>query len=289
MKKIIMILLSVLLLVACSNDSHYSHISDGDEVIFTGPGITYTKNDLYKTLKLSSSDAIETDIINKISTKYDLDIEAAKKDAQDYIDTYLMMGYGDALIASYGSIDACIQILMSESILRQLANVYVEENFEEISAKQKATQMQYAYFQDEETALQVIEEVKNGATFDMAALNHGYEYAANTSVYLDTDGNLPLVVREFLYDNQDFTGLSDVLVNTSKQESADGEKVDNNTYYVLNVNSRNIQDFKDDYIEIVKENVAINSVKSYFFNKHEIEFFDQDIYEMMSEKYEAFQ
>ena len=51
MKKLSLILITLLLLTACSNDNHTSKVSDGDTVIFTGPNITYTKANLYEDMK----------------------------------------------------------------------------------------------------------------------------------------------------------------------------------------------------------------------------------------------
>ena len=56
MKKILIIAFALLMLAGCSDASHYSYLSDGDEVLFTGPNTTYTKNDLYKSLKLSATE-----------------------------------------------------------------------------------------------------------------------------------------------------------------------------------------------------------------------------------------
>ena len=75
MKKILILITTILLLAACSNKNSYSYVSDGNDVIFTGNNKSYTKADLYKSLKLSAEDTLETDIINKISQSYDIDLK----------------------------------------------------------------------------------------------------------------------------------------------------------------------------------------------------------------------
>ena len=63
---------------------------------------------------------------------------------------------------------------------------------------------------------------------------------------------------------------------------------ENNTYYVLNVESRNVEDFKDDFIELMATNTTTETIQNYFFTKHKVEFFDQDLYEIMSKVNEVF-
>ena len=93
MKKLLVLLFSLLLLVSCSGNS-YSSLSDGDAVLFTGPNNTsYTKNDLYKSLKVSSQDAIVSDILKNIALSYDVDMETIEADAQTYLDEYTQNGY----------------------------------------------------------------------------------------------------------------------------------------------------------------------------------------------------
>ena len=75
MKKGLTIILTALLLSACSSKNIYSYLSNGDDPIFTGPNVTYTYNDLYKSLKVSSGDEIENQILLSIADTYEIDRE----------------------------------------------------------------------------------------------------------------------------------------------------------------------------------------------------------------------
>ena len=79
-----------------------------------------------------------------------------------------------------------------------------------------------------------------------------------------------------------------IILVSNESTDSDGNKTSIDTYYVLNIVSRNTDDFKDDYIAVKTEKIGVEGVKDYMFNNHEIKFFDQSIYEMMSSKYEVF-
>ena len=41
-------------------------------------------------------------------------------------------------------------------------------------------------------------------------------------------------------------------------------------------------------MEVVASTLDAENVAKYFFGKHEVEFYDQDLYELMSKEYEEF-
>lgn len=287
MKKIIVILFALLLLAGCSNANHYSSLSDGDEVIFSGPNMTYTKNDLYKSLKVSSEDAIASDIIDKIALKLDgIDMESINKQADELIETYQSLGYESYIISSYGSLDAYRKSYVSTLLLSELSKAYVNEKFDELSAEKKPVKMQLASFANEDDAKKCIEDVNNGSTFDMAAVNNNAANAPQSAVYTDDDTSLVYEVKDYL-NSTDTTGVSTIIVSTSSTQDVNGNINENNTYYVLNVESRNVADFKDEFVDLLATTVSSDDVRNYFLSSHEIEFFDQDLYKIMTEAFEV--
>ena len=287
MKKITVILFALLLLAGCSNANHYSSLSDGDEVIFSGPNMTYTKNDLYKSLKVSSEDAIASDIIDKIALKLDgIDMESINKQADELIETYQSLGYESYIISSYGSLDAYRKSYVSTLLLSELSKAYVNEKFDELSAEKKPVKMQLASFANEDDAKKCIEDVNNGSTFDMAAVNNNAANAPQSAVYTDDDTSLVYEVKDYL-NSTDTTGVSTIIVSTSSTQDVNGNINENNTYYVLNVESRNVADFKDEFVDLLATTVSSDDVRNYFLSSHEIEFFDQDLYKIMTEAFEV--
>lgn len=286
MKKIIVMLFTLLMLVGCSSKG-YSKISIGDDVIFTGPNTKYTKADLYDSLKVCSADAIETDILNKIAANLGIDKTEIEKEAQDMVDMYLSMGYESYIISYYGSSEAYKQMYISNATLVKLAEIYVNDNFDKLLAEDKPIKLQLAFFDTLEAAQGLIDAVNAGSTFDMAAIDNGYNQDCSEAIYLDSD-ELPVDVKSYINDT-DTVGLSKIITVTNTATDSDGNSSSTETYYVLNIISRDINDYKDLYITTKAELVDVAEVKSYFFSNHEIKFYDQDIYEIMKEKYEVLQ
>ncbi|MBR3265433.1 MAG: hypothetical protein IKI61_05690 [Erysipelotrichaceae bacterium] len=287
MKKIIVLFFVLLLMAGCSADSHLSKVSEGETVLFKGPNKTFTKQDLYKQLKVTDSGAITTDIMNKIAlASADIDMDKINADADELINTYKEMGYEDYIIASYGSMEAYKDSYISTLLFSELSKLYVKDNYDTIIGDDKPVKMAIASFDSEEEALKCIEDVNNGSTFDMAAANNNSINTPSTSVYSDSDQSLVYEVKEYL-NSTDKTGLSTVIVNIATSTDADGNQTEKKTYYVLNIESRNADEFKDEYIELKAAETEAETVRNHFMSSHEIKFYDQDLYELMSSTYEV--
>lgn len=287
MKKTLTVVLIALLLSACSSKNMYSYLSNGDDVIFTGPEkVSYTYNDLYKSLKISSADTIVNEILLTIANKYEIDMESLEKQAQEAIDMYISLGYEDYLVNYYGSLDTYKEIYVSNLILSELSKIYVNENYESLKEKDLPVKMQMATFTSLEDAQKCIDDFNNGSTFDMAAINNNSQNTPQSTVYTDSDTTLAYDVKDYL-NSTDTTGLSSIITVSEQSKDSEGNDVTTDTYYVLNIESRNADEFKDEYVELAASNASTDTVNEYFFSSHEIEFFDQDIYEIMSEKFEV--
>ena len=283
MKKVFTLLFALLLIVGCSSKG-YSKLSDGSEVIFTGPNNeSFTKNDLYESLKISSVDAVENDILDKIAESEELDLTDVEAEADELVEMYQQLGYETYIIQYYGSIESFKKYYISSGILTLLTNLYVEENYEIFKADDKPVKMKMANFETEEIANKVIEEVNNGSTFEMACANNGYTNEVSEAIYLDSDSDLDYNIKEYL-NSTDTTGLSTVI-----EGSASNTNEDLHIYYVLDITDRDVDNFKDEYITEKVADCDSDDVKNYMFNKHDIEFYDQDIYELMKSEYEVFE
>ena len=284
MKKLLITLFALLMLVGCSSKG-YSKISDGDEVLFKGPDITYTKDELYNSLKKASEESIENDIINKIAAKMNLDLQKVDEEAEEMLQLYKSMGYESAIIAYYGSDESFKQMYINDGILKLLSGKYIDEKYDELISKDKPVKMQLVSFGDEETANKFIEDINSGSTFETAAINNGYTTETTPSVYIDSD-DLVVDVKQYLNETNNL-GLSSIITSTSSSTDANGNISNLNTYYVLNIISRDAKEFLDDYKAVKQENLDTVTVKNWLFENHNIEFFDQDIYEMMKSTYEV--
>ena len=284
MKKILVVLFTLLLLAGCTKG--YSQITTGEDILFKSPDSTYTKSDLYNTLKVYNADSIKLDILNTIASNMELDMSNIEQQAKDTLEMYKQIGYGDYIIASYGSEEAFIKYVISNSVIDALSEVYIDDKFDSIVNQDKPIKMQYVYFEDLDVANKFIEEVKAGSTFDMAAVNNEFITSPEEGVYLITDNNLPFEVKEYMEDTNN-VGLSSIITTSTSTQDSEGNIVTNNKYYILNITDRNIENYKDSYKELKLESTDDNAVVNYMFETHKIEFYDQDIYELMSSKYEV--
>ena len=288
MKKALGILLVLLTLCACANKDNKTKISNGSDVIFTGPNnVSYTRQDMYDAMKTIDADLIVNDILKNIALKNDnISIDELNTQVDELIDMYQSMGYEAYIIAQYGSMDAFREYYLSQLLVNELSKVYVLENYDRLVSEDTPVKMQMAIFAEQADAEKCIADVNSGSTFDMAAVNNNSTNTPQSNVYSDADETLAYDVKEYL-NSTDTLGLSSIITSTNSTVGADGTSVETSTYYVLNIESRNADDFKDEYVEMMAARQELATVKNYFLEKHEISFYDQDLYKLMSAEYEV--
>ena len=284
MKKLLVILLSLILLSGCSNANHYSDISNS-EVLFTGPNnYSYTTSQLYKAMKVGSADVVANNILKTIALKNNYaNLEELQKEADEFVETYINMGYESYIVSYYGSIDAYKAAYVDSLIVHEMAEEYVNQNFDGLVQEHSPVKMRVASFASQEEAQKCIDDTKNGSTFDMAAANNNSQLTPEAQVYLDTDSTLVYDVKQYVNDT-DTTGVSEVIPYVTTATGTDGSTSETTTYYVIDIESRNVEDFRDEFVEAVAHETSTDVVEKYFFEKHKIEYFDQDLYKMMSER-----
>lgn len=281
MKKIITILLTAFILLACSNTSN--SISDGADVLFKSSKTSFTKNDLYNCLKgLNYSDIIISDLVNKVALKENLNMDDYNKEAEELMELYKQM-YGMEDFSAYGGDDQFKKQLITDAIINDKAIEYVKTNIDQYVQDDNPFKGQVAYFNNEESAKALIEAVSKGSTFDMAALENGYEYNAQETVYTKDTLSLPDEVVEYL--NNCEAGISPVIMTSTNSTDENGKEVLTPVYYVLNVVSNNYNDFLDEYAELKASNVETGEILKNLFEKYNIEFFDQDTIDTLENAY----
>jgi len=283
MKKLLLALVVLLTLSACQS-AGYSKVSEGETVLFTGK-TAFTKNDLYKKLKVTGEEAMENIIIEKIAEIEGVDVEEEK---QALLDELQASGYYDYYIAYYfGTEEALINYFYNDMVITALEKKDAESNYEAKVEEYTPVKMMVATFEDSETANKVIEAVKAGKTMGEACIENGYTYEPTSSVYLDNDDTLTMEVKAYLSET-DVVGISDVITSSTTSTDADGNEVQVADYYVLFIESRNADDFKEDFLNTVVNEYNADNFKNELFAKHEVKFYDQDLYEIMSNANEAF-
>lgn len=286
MKKVLIILFTLFLLVACSQTKGYSKLTDGSDVIYKKNDKTFTKNDLYEILKVSSESSIENDIITKIANKMDLDLTEANENAQNEVDYYVSIYGEDTIVYQYGSLEAFKAERLYNYLLDELTKVYIDENYDKFVKEDKPIEMQVVHFEDSESATNLIAQANQGKDFDTAAENCGYTESVETKIYLDSNSDLPLEVKNYI--NASFElGVSEIINVENSTTDENNNTTTTMQYYVVNVINRDVD--KEAYILLKKEYVDIQDTKNYFIEKHDIKFYDQSIYELMKQSYEVFE
>lgn len=284
MKKILVVLLTLIALTACSSKG-YSSITNSDDVIFKGPDGQYTKAELYKSLKVVSEQPIVDDIVKKIATIEKVDFDQIDVEVEEEVQTVIDQGYEFYIQYYYGSIDTYKEIVKSAKLYEALKKNYAAEKYDETVVVDTPVKMQVAYFETEEECDNAIKDIGSGSTFDTAVLNNGFAGDPQVKVYLDSD-DLPIQVKTYVKEAKE-TGLSNKIVTTTTSTDADGKEVITSRYYLVNIVDKDVNNYKDEYITIKVSDVEDATLINYLFSKYDVKFYDQDLYEIMSKAYEV--
>lgn len=285
MKKLIIVLASLMLLVGCGN--HYSTVTDADEVIFSYPnGDTYTKGNLYTDMKGNDITSIcYNAIVMRIAEKEGIDIDTIKSDIQETIDEMTGNGMDAYITYYYGSVDAYKEAMISSQVEVDLCSKDIENNFETYKEDYDAFQAEMVYFDDEETANNLVTKAtETNQTFAYISTEEGYENAVTTTIYSNKD-SLADAITDYVNNNE--PGVSPVIAVDEVTTDSDGNSVTNTKYYVINLISKNADDFKDDFIDYVLNDVDMDTIIANYINKYDINIYDQRVYELLSSNYEV--
>lgn len=279
MKKVLVILVCLLALAGCANSAGYSKVSDDNEVIFSGPGTTYTKADLYSVLKLTATTAIENELIEHIALKENIKAEDFLAQAEEYTQSMIDYGMEQTIIAYYGSTEAFTKMYQNDLVRLEIVKNYVKDHFDENVTIDKPVKIQNVYFDNEDAAKKMIEDVNAGKDFATAAADNGYQADCSEFVALDSD-DLVLEVKEYI-NSTDKTGISSVIETTTSTTDTEGNPVESKQYYVINIVDKDVNNFKDDYINVKAETITLDSIKDELISTLNVEYYDQDLYDLM--------
>ena len=284
MKKILIVLLLAFMLAACAG--HDAAISNGNEVVWTSKDKTYTKNDLYNDLKSQDyTSVVISSILEKVADKEGLDLDSFKKEAEDTIQSLIDQGYESYITYYYGSKEEYIKNTITNAILADLANKEATEMFDSYKEEYLPYKAEMAYFSDKEVAQKVVDAVNsNEHTFAYAAQENGFTQAIEANIYTDTS-ELPVEVKEAILSS-DKTGILDIVQSSTYTTSADGNSTITPRYYVINVISRNADEFKNEFIEYATSYIVNgDELITKYLKKYNVKIHDQRTYELLKDIY----
>lgn len=286
MKRIVLIALLALLLVGCGK--HEAKITGGDEVIWKSKKVTYTKEQLNEDLKIKDyTSVILTEILDEVALKENINIEEIKTEIEKQVQELYDQGYESYILSYYGSKESYIEQSVSSKIIEKLMENEANENYDKYKEEQKAYKAEVAYFDTKDAAQKVIDSVNNDSnTFAYAASENGYTGTIEETVYVE-ESDLPVEVKEAIAKVE--KGLTSIVETSTTATSAEGESTVTPRYYVVNVISKNSDDFKEDFVTYLKSNVlTTEQIINKCVEKYNITVHDQNTYKLLKDTYEAF-
>lgn len=288
MKKLLVILSCLFVLTACGS-AHYTTVSEGDTAIFTYPdGSSYSKNDLYTTMKNNDiTDLLTMRIVNKLAELEGIDVESIKSEVTESVNSMVESGYESFITSYYGSVDNYISSSVSNQALNKLSENEINNNFDKYVEDYAPYKAEIVYFDDKDTAQAVLDVVNNKEnTFEYACTDNGYEGEVSETLYTDSDSDLPVEVKDYVL-NAENTGLSDIIEVSTTMTDSDGNSTVTPRYYLVNLISKNVEDFKDEFISKVSSDIDSDTTINTLLEKYGLEAHDQRVYELLKAKYEA--
>lgn len=282
-KKIIPLAIVSTLLVGCSSSAqttYTSKITDGDKTVASSEGVEIKKNDIYHYLlkeygssetlllaltyiadqEITDQKAIQTKLNEKVanlnSTLTTSLAEYAKQSGydneQDYIDDVLKSGVKQAM----------------------LKDKYINDNYDKLVKELKVKYLKIITLDTESAALNLIEQVKNGADFDtLMNENSGKDVGMVTTESSDVDEKIIKKLDKFTKD-----GLYQKVIKTSESKYA--------LVYVYNTDKKDLKD------EIISNLTNISTISSkmeiYYLNKYNFDVYESALKEEIKESNEEY-
>ncbi|RRC93118.1 hypothetical protein EII25_02605 [Erysipelotrichaceae bacterium OH741_COT-311] len=281
MKKLTILLTSLLILSGCGKNAS-ANISFANDELLTVGNTKITKGEIYQTLKNSGSSfyIIEeaTDyFIEKEITNNDALMEKALGELEN-----IKKLYGDnfsSIISSYGY--ASEEEFVKNTILQQLQvqelnNVYLNENLQTYLDSYLPKKAQIMTFDNLDTAQNAYVALTEGKDFKEIASQ--MNSSSNPDELIYTSKSLLASPIKFYLDKAETVGLSEVLIDA-----------ENTKYYLVNITSVDPTTYKDEFIEsIAHDQEVVQSALSYYFKKYNFTLYDIDIYQQFKESYPTY-
>ena len=288
MKKLFIVLMTVLLLSACASDKHSSFVSEGDAVIFEDPnGKAYTKQALYDDMKLNDyTTYLNNALVRKLAVFEGIDMEEIRKQAEEDAQAAIDAGQEYYIDYYYGSVENYIRQIIPYKALDILCKNKIESDFDSYVDKYQPYKAEIVYFDDLEAATAVKEAVDSKEnTFAYACAENGYSGVVSEVIYTADDSNLPVEIKDYVAKSA--PGLSPIIETSTTITDTEGNSVINPRYYLVNLISKDVEDFKDDFMNLVVSDVDSNEVITGLLGKYEVSIHDQRSYDLLTAAYEV--
>ena len=287
MKKILIPLMiaSLLLASGCSKDNT-AKVSDSDKVLIAAPKDNFTKQDLFDVMKQQDYSSI---VIGSIAEKIALAEGSTEEELSAAADTTISQYEAiyttnfEKLVSNYGGLDAFKKVLVRSLATSALADKYIDLNFDKYLTSYSPIKAQIVYFDNLYTVDTFRTRFNKGEDFATLAKELGYSLDAKAQIYTDKD-ELPVEVKEYI-NNTDALGLSDNINTATTAKDSEGNATSTPRYYLINIIDRDVNNYKDDFVNYMKNKIDAKEVLNYYFDLYNVTIHDQTTYDLLKDEY----
>ncbi|MBR2578370.1 MAG: hypothetical protein IKE38_05495, partial [Erysipelotrichaceae bacterium] len=225
-------------------------------------------------------------LVKKLAFFEGIDMEEIQKEAEEDAQAAIDAGQEYYIVYYYGSVENYIRQIIPYKALNTLCKSRIEEDFDGYVSRYQPYKAEIVYFDDLEAATAVKEAVDSGEnTFAYACAENGYNGIVTETVYTADDSNLPVEVKDYVAANA--AGLSPIIETSTTITDSEGNSVINPRYYLVNLISKDVEDFRDEFMDLVVTDVDSNEVISGLLEKYEVSIHDQRAYDLLTATYEV--
>ena len=280
MKKTNTLFASALMLAVLSGCTDATaKLKDSSTVLFSVGSVNVTKGTVYNMMKASSGASVAVNNATKYIAEKEVEVtEDMKKDAQSTLEAYIAY-YGDSFTAyleqnnmtkeSYVT-DYLIPSLQADELIKK----YIDEKFDELTARYKPVKATVLTFTAKEDAEAALSELKDGSKSAAdAAKGHNSSSKGDSQIYT-IETSLDAMVKSVLTSAKPEEGW----IITASSDSSE--------YAVLRVDNNDASTFKDETVTALSSITNVeNDSTTFWFKKYGFHLYDKTIYDAVANDY----
>ena len=274
MKKINLLLASVLALTLAGCTDATAKISDAKTALVTVGKTSVTKGSVYSLMNSSVGATTAVNDASKTIASAEIEVtDDMKATAQSTLNSYKSL-YGDTFTSyleqkNITEEDYINDYLIPSQQAEKLTSKYLEENFDQVASDYQVVKATILEFTSEDDAKAALAELKAGTkTAAEAASGHNSTSTGTSTVYTLNSTDVNSAVRTVITSGTPDDGWSMVPEDTV------------NTFAVVKVDDNDPSNFKDEAITALASIDSVSSASTtYFFKKYNFHIYDKTVYD----------
>ena len=283
MKKLILILISLLMFTGCVSEGK-TDINNKDEVIYTIGDDKLVREDIYNLMLSQVGYAAVLD--NALKFIYEkevvLDENDNKKIEEEFNEmkaNYNAMWEDILLQSGFADEQAFKDTIIERKKEEKLNSKFVTEKFDHYTSLYNPKYIQYMTFTDIETAEKALADIKAGVDFKEVATTHSASGNKEEHVYTNVT-SLPFDIKTFI-DVATGPITSEIIANVepaTPETSTSPATEEKTTYYIVNVIDTDNNNFKDEFISAVGEiQETTDEMLKHYYDLYNFKVYNEEI------------